>query len=1026
MLSILILGSPQVLIAGQPLKIPRRKSRALLYYLAAQDTPLTREHILGFFWPDHERAAAQQLLRTTLHNLRKSLGAALVISEDTLSLAPETRIDVREFEAMITAPGTDRAALTGTLSLYRGDFLADFSLPDSLSFENWTIVERERYRGLAVRGLTHLTRLHEAEKDYRAALEALDRALAFDPLQEDLQREALRFHYLSGDRAGAIRRYDQLRRLLDEELGVPPMAETRDLYQAIITDQQLEAKPPAVLGPHPARRRAREVKPALPFTGRGAELQLLQNLVRSHKLALIEGEPGIGKTRLAEEFTRKFEAIPLASAGRELGQTLPYQPLIEALRSLLARPEWPALQAGVWPGLAPVWQVEVARLLPELTGKPAQPPPGPQTADEPRLWEGVHQFLTTISRQRPLLLFLDDLHWADTSTLRLFDYLVRQADEQIYYLAASRPVLPRSPFTTLLHSLTREDRVARIPLTRLEAAEVANLSQRLSPQSAGPLAAWLMRNSEGNPYVLAELLRYAREKKILGPDGRLDESALSSSPSLPPTIYSLIQARLAPLSEAARRILDAAVAMGRDFEFEVVARAAALSENAALDALDELRLAGLVLPQGGMDYTFDHTLTMEVAYREVGEPRHRLLHRRIAEAMESLYSPARLEASSGIVASHFHEGNALERAAPYAMAAGREAMALAGWKEAVSFYEMALQGSTPSQQGEIYEALGEAYFLEGDNLHAIEAFQRAVNLAEQRRDTAGAETAKLALARTLLSQARFDEAITLAHQVRISTDLERALQAEMLWGTALSLEGADLEGAAEHLQKAGSFQNAQENPLYRSQIQFDLGSIAAQQGDLPKAISLYKEALQAAQEAPPELGSSLHILACNNLAYHLLLAGDPAAREYAEAGMALAVEKGAIGLQPYLFSTLGEISLAEDDLDSAERYFSEGLALAERITFPERIAGLTANLGLVAQRRGQLDLAIHRLSMAQVRADTLGTRHLAAQIRLWLAPLLPPVEAHVLLAEARAIAENSGRRLLLKEVNRLEKSLSKQ
>ncbi|HEX9616184.1 MAG TPA: hypothetical protein VGA03_02120, partial [Anaerolineales bacterium] len=345
---------------------------------------------------------------------------------------------------------------------------------------------------------------------------------------------------------------------------------------------------------------------------------------------------------------------------------------------------------------------------------------------------------------------------------------------------------------------------------------------------------------------------------------------------------------------------------------------------------------------------------------------------------------------------------------------------------AVSFYEMALQGSTPSQQGEIYEALGEAYFLEGDNLHAIEAFQRAVNLAEQRRDTAGVETAKLALARTLLSQARFDEAITLAHQVRISTDLERALQAEMLWGTALSLEGADLEGAAEHLQKAGSFQNAQENPLYRSQIQFDLGSIAAQQGDLPKAISLYKEALQAAQEAPPELGSSLHILACNNLAYHLLLAGGPAAREYAEAGMALAVEKGAIGLQPYLFSTLGEISLAEDDLDSAERYFSEGLALAERITFPERIAGLTANLGLVAQRRGQLDLAIHRLSMAQVRADTLGTRHLAAQIRLWLAPLLPMVEAHVLLAEARAIAENSGRRLLLEEVNRLEKSLSKQ
>jgi hypothetical protein len=139
--------------------------------------------------------------------------------------------------------------------------------------------------------------------------------------------------------------------------------------------------------------------------------------------------------------------------------------------------------------------------------------------------------------------------------------------------------------------------------------------------------------------------------------------------------------------------------------------------------------------------------------------------------------------------------------------------------------------------------------------------------------------------------------------------------------------------------------------------------------------------------------------------------------------MTLAVEKGAIGLQPYLFSTLGEIALAEEDLDTAERYFSEGLALAERITFPERVAGLTANLGLVAKRRGQIDRAIHRLSTAQVMADTLGTRHLAAQIRLWLAPLLPPDEARVLLAEARSIAESSGRRLLLEEVVRQEKNL---
>jgi hypothetical protein len=117
-------------------------------------------------------------------------------------------------------------------------------------------------------------------------------------------------------------------------------------------------------------------------------------------------------------------------------------------------------------------------------------------------------------------------------------------------------------------------------------------------------------------------------------------------------------------------------------------------------------------------------------------------------------------------------------------------------------------------------------------------------------------------------------------------------------------------------------------------------------------------------------------------------------------------------MKPYLLSTLGEIALAANDLDLAERYFAEGLALAEQLSMPERLAGLTANLGLVARARGQNDLDIHRLSTALARADVLGTRHLAAQIRLWLAPLLPVAQAHTYLAEVRAFAEYSGRQRL--------------
>ncbi len=1030
MLTIRLLGEPQLLLGQQPIRVTRRKSRALVYYLASHNRPLSREHLLSFFWPDVERSAAQQTLRTTLHGLRKALGTALLAGDESLSLAPDTDVDARVFESRLTPPTSDLQLLASTLDLYRDDFLSGFALPDAPQFDDWVSVERERFRRLAVRGLSALSQLHEANNDCAAALDAIDRALAFDPLQEDLQRTALRLHYLAGDRAGAIRRYESLRQLLDQEMGVPPMAETRALYDAIVTDT-LNAERRTMNDERSSLHVHRSSFilhrfDALPFIGRSAELATLRTLASNEAcpLVLIEGEPGIGKTRLAEEFVPLLGALTLAGKARELEQSLPYQPVIEALRSLLVRSDWPALQAGLRAGLPAIWLNEVARLLPDLASMPTAAPAAPPAADESRLWEGIYQFLVALARQRRVVCLLDDLHWADASTLALLGYLIhrRQSDAAaapVFFLAATRPASPRSPLMALLQSLTREGRLHRLTLTRLSVEETTPLARQLSPDYAHPLTAWLMQNSEGNPYILSELIRHARENDILHPDGTLSLSALPASPVVPPTVYTVIQSRLARLSDAARRALDAAVAVGREFEFEVVARAAALSENAALAALDELRAANLIHPQGPGEqrFTFDHSLTMEVAYREVGEPRHRLLHRRVAEALESLYRN-RIDSVAGLLASHFAEGNAPERAAPYAIRAAQLASDLAAWKEALAFYEIALSGSEEKQRGPLYVALGEVCERAGEFARATEAFRAALALLEP--DSAEAAAARLALGQSLFSQARFAEAIALAQEILATGNAQNAVRAESLWGTALSVEGADLVGAAEHLHAAEALLDEQGDPTQLAQIKFELGSIAAQQGNLHQAVALYREALAAVGDAEARDALPMQILARNNLAYHLHLLGDPSAEAYAREGLQLAEDNGALGMQTYLLSTLGEIALARNDLEAAERHFSNGLALAESLAAAERIAGLTANLGLVAHRRGETALAIHRLSTALARADTLGTQHLAAQIRLWLVPLLPPAEARARLVEARAIAETGGRRRLLDEVVRLE------
>jgi hypothetical protein len=190
-------------------------------------------------------------------------------------------------------------------------------------------------------------------------------------------------------------------------------------------------------------------------------------------------------------------------------------------------------------------------------------------------------------------------------------------------------------------------------------------------------------------------------------------------------------------------------------------------------------------------------------------------------------------------------------------------------------------------------------------------------------------------------------------------------------------------------------------------------------------VALYRESLRLAEQSPALDEAGMRVLAHNNLAYHLHLLDphDPEAQAQAEAGLRLATDLGVLGFRPYLHSTLGEIALANGDLETAEAQFNEGLALAERLPIPERVAGLTASLGLLAQRRGETALALHRLSTALAQADALGTLHLATQIRVWLAPLLPPAEARARLTEARRLAESGNRQRLLEEIARLEQEL---
>ena len=172
--------------------------------------------------------------------------------------------------------------------------------------------------------------------------------------------------------------------------------------------------------------------------------------------------------------------------------------------------------------------------------------------------------------------------------------------------------------------------------------------------------------------------------------------------------------------------------------------------------------------------------------------------------------------------------------------------------------------------------------------------------------------------------------------------------AELLWATALSIEGADLEGAKKHLNNAVGYwrEHPDNDPAILSQIQFEYGSILAQQGDLTEAINYYRQALASVEKIDGEQAIERSILAYNNLVYHLHLFGDRDALEYAQNGIKLAQERGVVGLQTYLYSTLGEIALHNERFDDAEKLFTQGLEIAERLSVEERVAGLIGKFGI--------------------------------------------------------------------------------
>ena len=495
-------------------------------------------------------------------------------------------------------------------------------------------------------------------------------------------------------------------------------------------------------------------------------------------LVLITGEAGIGKSRLVHELAADAEARGarvLIGHAVEMEGATPYLPFVEILEQALVSPQSSEAFREALGDAGP----ELARMVPGLRRAiPDLPQPIELPADQARrfLWISVQEFLERASRVQPLMLVLEDLHWADESTLLLLEHLAptfESMPELCLGTYRDNEVGSTHPLARTVAQLRRRRLATRIPLEPLTGTGVAALVRGLARQEPPPdLLNVIGSESEGNPFFVEEVfLHLAESGRLLDQEGRFRTDLRMEEFDVPETVRLVIGERLGRLSDGTRDVLAAAATSGRTFDPEVVAHAAHIDAAALLAALDEAERASVIGPAeaGGTRHSFTHELTRQTLLAEISSVKRQDLHARTAAALESVDAED-VEEHAAEVAYHLgHAGPGVEphRFIRYLRLAGDQAATAAVFDEAVAHFEHALELVAVSDEGaraEILERLAMALRNVGRWDDALRTMNSALDLYEALGQTESLARLAWAMVYQLSWAARFQEAVEVAQR----------------------------------------------------------------------------------------------------------------------------------------------------------------------------------------------------------------------------------------------------------------------
>ena len=941
----MLLGAPHVEHDGGQIEVDTRKATAVLAYLAVTRRRHARDALASLLWPEYNQTRARAALRRTLSSLGAARAAGwLVVDRESVDLArDEVWVDVDRFRGLLAECRTHGHAegevcaeclppLSEAVALYRDDFLAGFALRDSAAFDDWQFFEGEELRRELAGALEKLSFGHGAREEWEQAITHARRWMALDPLHEPAHRWLMRLYAWAGQRAAALRQYRECVRVLDGELGVSPLEETTRIYEAI---KENDLPPPPVLAQErsslppgeepdsaaPDEPRARPHR-GEPLVGREAEwgslLRAYEAAGTAGQVVVLEGEAGIGKTRLADEFLAYAAGLGSVTVASRCypGETdLAYEPFIEGLSGAIVREGI----AERLEGIPDHFLTEASRLLPEIGSlSPGLPPSLASPGAQSRLFEGVCQVLLAVCEgPSPGVLFIDDVHWADASSLDLLAYLVRRlrpGRKLCVVLTWRGEQIPNR-----LRGLVTEGRAATVlRLGRLDRAAVEELVGSVVGGTEG-LGQRLYEETEGLPLFVGEYLAAIAKGSLAAGD---------ESWSLPGGVRDLLHGRLGTVGETGVQLLNAAAVIGRSFDFDTVREASGRSEEEAVAALEELTDKGLVEEVQGVGerfpaYDFGHEKLRALVYEETSLARRRLLHRRVAEALVRRARRRReMGPLAGQIAHHYRSAGRDAEAAEYFELAGQHARALYANREALGHFRAALALGHP-EAAALHQAIGDLHTLLGEYPAALASYEAAAALG----DGSGLASVERKLGSVYQRLGEWDLAESHFEAALAQGDAEPAwvrarLHADL--GLVAQRQGRD-ELALEQASRALELAEAAGDGRALTQAHNVLGVLASGSGDLDAARHHLERSLELAEAAGDP---AARVAALNNLALAYRNGGEPErALERAEAALALCVSIGDRHREAALHNNLADLLHEAGRSQEAMRHLTQAVTI---------------------------------------------------------------------------------------------------